>query len=305
MASSAGDGRQPALTLVVLTHSRAQSLLRLLESLARASYDGDAVALHIWIDRSTDGSVDEETVSVSSTFSWAHGESKVHVWDKHVGIWGQWIDSWRPKTRNELALLLEDDLEVSSQFYRWLRAARTVYGRRDDIFGYTLQRGVLRANRTGFGRRPIVPPRAPNYLYKLVGSWGYAPEPEVWMRFRTWFHQHACDPNFHPYVDDLVPTIWYRKQERKRSMWTMWHIRYAHDHHLFTVYANLKGSRTLAASWREPGLHFRKPKNGADVKKMASKLVSKIDFELLERDATLPQFESVPPMLDWNGLPVA
>ena len=293
------SNNETKLSLVVLTHSRTESLLRLLRSLRDASYDGDKVDLHVWIDRSKDGTVNEDTVNASSEFEWLHGSKNIHVWDKHVGIWGQWIDSWREKGA---ALILEDDLQVSPQYYRWLARASSLYYDRSDVFGYTLQRGTLRANRTGFGRKPLrIPKSSQTFMYPLLGSWGYSPVPKHWGNFREWFHTHACDPSFHPYVNDLVPTLWYKKQERKKSMWTMWHIRYAHDNHLYTVYANLENERTLAASWREPGLHFR-AKKGAEDKQTSARLTGKMDFELLESDSPLPELPNDPPIYNWNGV---
>jgi len=46
----------------------------------------------------------------------------VHVQPRHVGIYGQWIDTWRPTLDSEeLVLLLEDDITPSRFMYRWLK----------------------------------------------------------------------------------------------------------------------------------------------------------------------------------------
>ena len=46
----------------------------------------------------------------------------MHVQSRHVGIYGQWIDTWRPPLdSNELVLLLEDDITPSRFAYRWLK----------------------------------------------------------------------------------------------------------------------------------------------------------------------------------------
>lgn len=331
--------RPPEFRVVVLTHSRRESLQRLLSSLRDAEYDGERVDLDVWIDRSRidpddprvvaaapsafsrllpavlrtfpasgpplAAAPDADVVDTSTLFSWPHGVKTVHVWDTHVGIWGQWIDSWRPSQADpsEAAVILEDDLEVSPLYYRWLRGARQAYSNRKDVFGYTLQRGMLRANQTGFGRRPLrIPPHEPVYLYQLLGSWGYAPDAQHWAQFRDWFHVASCTRDYHPYVEGLIPTRWYIKQERARSMWTMWHIKYAHARHLFTAYANLQQERTLAASWREPGLHFR----NSSSRKSAAGVTKKKDFALLARDdgeegAGRFSFPSSPIQLAWNG----
>lgn len=301
--------------IVVLTRDRKESLQRLLDSLRNAQYDGDRADLRIWVDRASLGwnaisavknvlrrnvGVDREVVLAASNFEWPHGEKTVNVWDRHVGIWGQWLDTWRPSGNddNESSVILEDDLEVSPMYYRWLQGAKAAYGKRADIFGYTLQRGTLRANQTGFGRRGLrVKGSEKCYLYLLLGSWGYAPEAKRWAEFREWYHEKSCEFGYHPYVEGLIPTKWYKKQERKRSMWTMWHIKFADMRNLYTVYANLEGSRTLASNWREPGLHFKL--------RTTSKKASP-DFELLrasdsDEGSGKFDFPSEPRVLGWNG----
>eukprot|EP00177_Eucheuma_denticulatum_P002000 GFKZ01003567.1.p1 GENE.GFKZ01003567.1~~GFKZ01003567.1.p1 ORF type:complete len:496 (-),score=50.33 GFKZ01003567.1:484-1971(-) len=300
------------LQVTVLTHSRAESLGRLLRSLERAEYDGDRVDLHIWVDRSRgrgwgwgwgrEDVVDEGVVSVGRDFEWGHGEKMVHVWERQVGIWGQWVDGYRGDGGGMGGLILEDDLEVSRFYYRWLKEAKRRYGDRADVFGYTLQRGTLRANATGFGRRGIkVAEGEGAFLYLLLGSWGYMPQDEVWREFRHWFHRQSCVRGFRPYVEGLLPTKWYKKQEKQRSMWTMWHIYYAEMRGLYTVYANLKGGKTLAANWREPGLHF---KGGGEGRKgRASAVTKEKDFELWDGDGNNTGFEFPPDpvKLAWNG----
>lgn len=304
--TEAGNGMTNTIRfqVIVLTHSRASSLHRLLKSVRGADYVGDAVDLHVWVDRSENGTVDDRVLDTCREFRWPHGELSVHVWDRHVGIWGQWIDSFRPVDEKDFGILLEDDLEVSPLYYRWLVGARRAYGKRKDVFGYTLQRGTLRANQTGFGRRKIrMDSREKAYLYLLLGSWGYAPEPARWIEFRRWFHERSCEREFRPLVPGLIPTKWYVKQEAKRSMWTMWHIRYAHERRLFTVYANLDDSKTLAANWREAGLHFGKTGNV----RRASSVSGKKDFELLRDGGKSRQtggrfeYPAQPRLMEWNG----
>ena len=46
----------------------------------------------------------------------------MHVQPRDVGIYGQWIDTWRPPLdSNELVLLLEDDITPSRFAYKWLK----------------------------------------------------------------------------------------------------------------------------------------------------------------------------------------
>lgn len=290
------DTKMTAFEVIVITHNRPQSLSRCMRSAQRAFYDKDTVRLSVWIDRfARDGSFNKDVVAIAKNFSWLHGEKVVHLWDRHVGLYGQWIDTFVPTSNYERAVILEDDLELSQYYYMWLKGASKAYSRRGDIFGYTLQRARLRADQRVLGKRNIMVDRSEKvFLYFLVGSWGYAPEPDSWRKFRAWFHTQICDLEFTPIVDGLIPSRWYRGQEKKKTMWTMWHIRYANDHKLYTVYANLDGSQTLAANWQEIGLHFSNK----------SLHLGEKDFDIFvgtDNSHEMFTFPTNPVLVDWNG----
>jgi len=177
------------LRIIVLTLNRSTSLLKLLESLDVLELDGHSAALEIWIDRQrrTD-KVDERTVKVASEFQWSRGPSHVHVHTTHVGIYGQWIDTWRPHddSNDELALILEDDLSISKYAYRWVRAVYRAYSHRADfaaasVTGY---QSVTLSDRRP--QRQLSGPKNHTVLmYKGFSSWGLAPKPLQWRRFQV------------------------------------------------------------------------------------------------------------------------
>jgi hypothetical protein len=51
------------------------------------------------------------------------------------------------------------------------------------------------------------------FLYKLVGSWGFSPNTQVWSRFIRWYEAKKADASFHPYVEGLKTTEWYKSFE--------------------------------------------------------------------------------------------
>src|SRR5688572_8968103 len=103
-------------------------------------------------------------------------------------------------------------------------------------------------------------------MYSCVGSWGFSPKQTVWKRFQAWYHTHVNDTHFHPYVDGIRPTLWYKEMEKlgtSASVWTQWFIYFANMEKLFTIYNNLQtyvGDRhsCLSVNRREVGLHNRK-----------------------------------------------
>jgi len=240
--------------------------------------DSDSVALEIWIDRDGRDDVDERTLLAARSFRWRQGRARVHVHRQHVGIYGQWMATWRPRgpSTSETALLLEDDLSVSPFAYRWLRAARRFYADRADLAGFTLQsEGLIRAT----DNAPFEPPSpaaGAAYLYALVGSWGFAPRADVWIGFQDWYAR--VRRRLRPIVPGLIMSRWYEGFERARkthTMWTIWFIYYCSSSRgrqqvppaqLYTVYNNVHGiaaaaatsvdGRYLCVNRREPGLHY-------------------------------------------------
>ncbi|KAK2167836.1 hypothetical protein LSH36_23g04015 [Paralvinella palmiformis] len=270
------------IRIVVITFNRASSLEKLLESLDKLELDGDTGYLEIWIDRKDDGSGDGkpggrinlDTLKVARTFSWSRGRTRVHVHKKNVGICGQWLDTWRPRAgTRELALLLEDDVIVSPFAYRWLKAVHRKYGFRSDVAGYTLQsEQVNQANGSGALVRPK---DQVAFLYKLIGSWGFAPHPGSWLAFQDWYHRVRRQGRFRPYVARAsLITKWYRMFEAKQlqeTMWTMWHVYYSDKYDLFTVYNNIQAVTNsadilLSVNRMEPGLHFQRKRSDSSEK---------------------------------------
>jgi len=261
------------LRIIVMTFNRPDSLKKTLQSLNDLKLDGDTGSLEIWIDRKLkaekNGSgpkdtIDTDTVETALTFTWLNGQTRVHIHKTHVGIYGQWIDTWRPRRRSkELALFLEDDISVSPYAYRWLKAVHQKYGSRNDIAGYTLQSEEVHMASNG---RPINRPRNDTvFLYKLLGSWGYAPHPKSWMEFQDWYHRVRNNTRFQPYVPKAaLVTRWYKTFEmanKQNTMWTIWHVYYCNKFNMFSVYSNLnavtkRSEILLAANRKEPGLHF-------------------------------------------------
>lgn len=256
-----------SIRFIVLTYNRSESLRKCLDALTQIELDGELASIDIWIDRNVTNHVDEATLQVAATFQWLKGDVSVHVHTKHVGLYGQWIDTWRPaEGSKELALFIEDDVDVSPKAYRWLREVHALYGRHDDIIGYSLQdQNILIANGKYSGRA-LLRPRQSVYLYRVAGSWGFAPHPTRWRQFQEWYHAMSlwC-PDFRPYVKNAgLQTSWFKSFEslnKTETMWTIWLLYFTDSSNLFTLFANYavymhRSDLSLARNRLEPGLHF-------------------------------------------------
>ena len=247
------------LRIVVLAYNRAESLRKCLMSLNTVDYEGSKVSLHVWIDRHNEtNTLHAPTLKVATTFTFLYGTYSYHIQPNHVGIQGQWLNTWRPsKNCTEIALILEDDMTVSRYFWRWLRAAHVAYGNRADVSGYGLAHpGMEHVHATFLD----IPAMYNVYLYRVICTWGFAPRAESWRQFQNWFYEKEQNASFHPLVEGILPTHWYLgelRQGKQRNLWEMWHICYTHNSQpwQYTVLLNTVQEGLLAVNRHETGLH--------------------------------------------------
>lgn len=269
------------LRVIILTYNRPSSLLKLLESLNNLEMDEDRGMLEVWVDKSRDDIIDLKTLEIAKSFRWSGGRVKVVVQRKHKGLIGQWLNCWKPKSKNrkidgeendyEIGLILEDDLVVSPYAYRWLKGARNHFRNHKNVSGISLSDEMINA-KTGAGFQPRFELTGPSLMYQLISSWGYAPDPDHWLAFLEWYQNNYAV--LKPYVPGIIMTSWFKEFERKKktdTMWTMWFIYYTYHHNLYTLFPNLPRNQTtsylnkthgrrpkncLVYNRKEPGLHY-------------------------------------------------
>ena len=159
--------------IICVVFDRAQSLERLLKSLNTVDYMGAKVLVEVWIDRSKkDDSIDANTYITASRFKFEHGDIRVNNHTRHVGIYGQWLATWKPAPDSkEIAVILEDDISVSPFLWRWLKNAHAKYDGRKEIAGYSLQGRSMKHN--GAPGNLKAPPGHFCMLYAVVGRFTY------------------------------------------------------------------------------------------------------------------------------------
>ncbi|CAA0826215.1 Unknown protein [Striga hermonthica] len=289
-----GPNPGPNLTFIikVLTFNRLSSLSRCLNSLSKARYDaGDKVHLHIFIDhfqqdpQKTD-SVDldqklklsKRIVDFVDGFGWEFGEKLVHYRTSNAGLQAQWLEAWWPASDHEFAFVVEDDLEVSPLYYRFLKAVILNYyynasSFSPSIFGASLQRPRFVPGK--HGNKMHLDGEARIFLYQLVGTWGQLLFPRPWKEFRLWYDIHKAK-GMRPFLDGMVTTGWYNKLGEK--IWTPWFIKFIHSRGYFNIYTNFLHERALSISHRDAGVNYGKTA-GPDSYLLDE---SSIDFNLMD-----------------------
>lgn len=158
--SNANSNPNPSklkFVIKVLAYNRLAPLKRCLLSLSRAEYGLDRVDLHIHLDHfkqpgSKNLSVihekvesDQQILGFLDGFRWPNGEKQITYNSENRGLQAQWIEAWWPQSDDEFAFVVEDDLELSPLFYKFLKKAITTYyydksNYHPSIFGISLQR---------------------------------------------------------------------------------------------------------------------------------------------------------------------
>ncbi|XP_073291941.1 uncharacterized protein [Primulina huaijiensis] len=255
----------------VLTFDRLASLSRCLISLSKAHYDiNDKVHLHIFVDHfrqdSSNGSLDlDQKLNLSRKildfvdgFDWSFGEKLVHYRTANAGLQAQWIESWWPTSDHEFAFVVEDDLEVSPLYYRFLKVVFMNYyynasNFSPSIYGASLQRPRFVPGK--HGNKIQLDDGTCIFLYQLVGTWGQLLFPRPWKEFRLWYDTHKSK-NMKPFLEGMVTTGWYKKLGEK--IWTPWFIKFIQSHGYFNIYTNFLHERALSISHRDTGVNYRK-----------------------------------------------
>ncbi|CAM8892690.1 unnamed protein product [Rhodiola kirilowii] len=283
--------RNPSFTFIIklLAYDRFESIARCLKSLGRAEYGSDVVHLHVYVDHfpvadPPGGDVDEKLrnarriLDLVDGFEWKFGEKIVHYRTMNAGLQAQWLEAWWPSSNDEFVFVVEDDLEVSTLYYKFLkRVIEHYYYNASNyspwVYGASLQRPRFVPGKHGNKIQLSGDTRL--FLYQIVGTWGQLLFPRPWKEFRLWYDLHKVK-GIKPVLEGMVTTGWYKKLGER--IWTPWFIKFIHSRSYYNIYTNFQHERALSISHRDAGVNYRKT-DGPD-----SILLDKqnLDFDLLE-----------------------
>ncbi|KAH9839830.1 uncharacterized protein C8Q71DRAFT_703298 [Rhodofomes roseus] len=255
---------KPQVAVSVITNDRPHSLSRLLDSLSRAHYFGDALDLRVNLEQTAD----METQQIVDDFAWNHGRVFLHRRIIHGGLLPAVVESWYPQSNDSYGLILEDDVELSPLFYGWIKLAllRYRYGRPEDtspqLFGISLYqqkhlelrpegRHSFNARNT-FASIGLSDPSTP-YLSQIPCSWGAVYFPEHWREFHAYLSfrlsEYAWDAD-----QIVVPGV--RSNKWTRS-WKKYFIELAYLRGYVMLYPNYADYVSLSTNHLEVGSHVK------------------------------------------------
>jgi hypothetical protein len=172
-------------TIVIPAYARAESLGRLLRSVAAAHYPADGVKLLISID----GGASPEVLKVARSFEFPGGELTLIERDTNLGLREHILLCGDVSLTSGAVIVLEDDLIVDPWFYRYTSDALIATMDRDELSGVALYAPAFNE----FASLPFAPIRdgSDAYLMQVPCSWGQAWSSRQWEEFRSWYDDNG------------------------------------------------------------------------------------------------------------------
>jgi len=170
--------------VITIGFNRPRSLERLLHSLSSARYETPDVPLVISIDFN-DSEAGAESRRIASEFKWAFGPKRVILHEQNLGLRQHVLACGDLSAEYGGVILLEDDLTVSRDYYRFVVQSLAFVVDDASVGGISLY-----SHATNFiNRLPFIPlyDGFDNFYLQIASSWGQAWNTSQWRLFRTWY----------------------------------------------------------------------------------------------------------------------
>jgi len=225
--------------IVVVAYNRPKSLLRLLTSLNHASYPNTSVLLIISIDYAKNN---QATLDIAHNFDWRFGEKKVVVQEENLGLRKHVLQCGSYALTYGSAIILEDDLYASPNFYHFTDASLNFSKDKPEIGGISLYNH--RINVHAMQSFSVVEDGYDNWYFQFASSWGQAWTKSQFQRFLTWYNVNQT-LNVKPSIPKNV-TNWSDKS------WLKYFISYLVDTNTFFLYPKI----SLSTNFGDAGTHI-------------------------------------------------
>ena len=229
------------IAIVVVTYNRVNSLKRLLESVSNADYlNLRSVDLIISCDFS--GSHDCEIVA--NDFRWIHGNKRVVAHSENLGLRNHVLISGDLVEDYDGIIMLEDDLWVAPNFYRYIIEADLFF--KDDK---TIGQISLYTNQYDeYSSSKVVPLHlgGDNFFMQVPSSWGQYWTKEQWFNFKKDYQAGDLIIDEFSVLPSNVIENW------PESSWKKYFYHYLIKNELFVVYPY----QSLSTNFGDEGTHY-------------------------------------------------
>ncbi len=168
------------IAVVVVAYSRPYETRRLVDSVSKAYFDSDQVDLIVSIDKSI---CQQEVHDACQDVVWPHGQYSIIMRPERMGLRPHILKCGELTEQYDGVIVLEDDLEVSPNFYRYAKAALAYYDTDERVAQISLYAyGV-----NEFVSRPFYPEKTAfdTYAMQVTQSWGECWSTRMWNDFKA------------------------------------------------------------------------------------------------------------------------
>lgn len=225
--------------IVIIAYNREKSLERLLKSIAAADYDQCDITLVISIDKSDN----DQVLKVAQDFVWEYGGKRILAREENMGLKKHVLSCSELAVEYESAIILEDDLYVSRNFYSYSCQALEFSDKNDKIAGVSLYNHLLNVH----VREPFeaIKDGSDGWYFQFASSWGQAYTARQWKAFSCWMKTNDGKDIFDTGIVPENVCSWSDKS------WLKYFIRYVIEKDLYFLYPQV----SLTTNFSEAGTH--------------------------------------------------
>lgn len=230
------------IPIVVVAYNRIESLKRILGSLLQAEYPAQGAELIISIDRGDNADV----LDYARAFSWPFGEKQVIYQEKNLGLKAHILKCGGLTQAHDGIILLEDDLYVSPDFYRYALECYDFVADKPEIAGVALYNHRL-SQLTEKVFEPLED-GFDNWYFRYACSWGQMWTKAQWAAFSAWLAENG-DYDFA--ASEKIPA--HIKDWGKHS-WLKYHIAFVIETNRLFLYPRV----ARCTCFSDAGVNFSK-----------------------------------------------
>lgn len=228
------------LGIVIIGYKNRKGIERLLKSLDEVDFEGQKnITLIISIDYSGDNSVEE----LAYAYEWKNGNKHVIAHKVNLGLQKHILSCGNYMEEYNLSAIavLEDDIYVSPEMYKYMKGAIDFYKNDPKIAGISLYKHEININ----AKSPFTDycDGGDTYFMQYAMSWGQIWMRDQWRKFRQWYDEQRWNE-----IDvKRIP----KNILKWKNSWLKYHIMYCIDQDLFFVYPRV----ALSTNFSDVGAH--------------------------------------------------
>ena len=237
--------------IVVIGYKNIKGIERLLDSLSKVDFCGEKdITLIISIDFSGDDSVEQ----FANSYEWMHGEKHVIAYSENLGLQKHILSCGNYMTDFDLFAIavLEDDIYVSPEMYKYMKSAIDYYKNSSKIAGISLYKHEYNI----YAKHPFYDycDYGDTFFVQYAMSWGQVWLREQWEMFLQWLKEEKWKEMDKKSIPANI-LKW-------NNSWLKYHILYCIDRDLYFVYPRI----SLTTDFSDVGAHNKSISTAMQVK---------------------------------------